>query len=95
MPVQKRFRLHDQQRLLPVGCGSCQQQEFESITISESGAIALPLQNDQLLPQECILGDEFGLASVKVDGRTTCHGKATRFEPAFDVVLNNVEQSTK
>ena len=66
MPVQQGIRLNDQQGLLPGSNQLGQQDEKDAIGPSEGWPFHLPPQNEELLAQERIFGDELGFTLPKV-----------------------------
>ncbi len=62
--------------------------------IIELRTFALALKDDELLTQEGVLGDEVGLAASQVAGCANRQGMGVGFEPAFDMILNGIDQST-
>ena len=94
MPTQNRIGLDNEQRLLPERSGASEQQEFDAIEVIELRTLALALKDDELLAQKGVFGDEIGFAASQVGCRSTCQRQGVGFEPAFDVILNDIDQST-
>ena len=68
MPAQQSIWLNDQQGLLPGSNQPGQQDEKDAIGFCACWPFHLPLEDDQLLSQEGIFGDELRLASTQ-DGK--------------------------
>ena len=62
MPLEQRLRLDNQQRLFPALYTTGKQHQQPSIKRRERRLFDLPLQDDQLLAQQRIFGDQFWLA---------------------------------
>ncbi len=73
MPAEKSIRLDDEESLFPEGRGPGQEQEPESVPIAELRVFDLALQDDQLVPEEGVLGDELGLAAHGILGGSCKH----------------------
>ena len=68
VPAEESIGLDDEKRLPPEGRRSRQEQEPESVPIAEAGVFDLALEDDQLLPQEGVLGDEMRFAANGILG---------------------------
>ncbi|MEA3335862.1 MAG: hypothetical protein U9R25_08110 [Chloroflexota bacterium] len=84
MPTQNRIGLDNEQSVLPERSGAKEQEEFDAIEVIELRMLALALEDDELLTQEGVFGDEIGFAASQVGGSTTHKGKGVGFESAFD-----------
>ena len=69
MPAQQRLWLDNEQRLLPGPHHSCQQDQEHAVRLGTDRLFHLATQDDQLLTQQGVFCDEFGLASGKVGQR--------------------------
>ena len=94
MPPQKGIGLDNEQCLLSICCGASEQQEFDAIEVIELRTLALALKDNELLAQQGVFGNEVGPATSKVGGSSNRQGKGVGLEPAFDVILNGIEEST-
>jgi hypothetical protein len=66
MPTQKGFWLHDEERLFPCTDHPCQEYEEQPIRPRACWSFDLSPKNDELLPEEGILGYQFGFPSSKI-----------------------------
>ena len=66
MPAQKGLWLDDEQGLFPGTNQPGQQDEEHAIRVRACWPFHLPLEDDELLAQEGIFRDQFGLASAKI-----------------------------
>jgi len=64
MPPEQGVWLHDEESLLPRSNHTSQQDEEDAIGVCVCRPFHLPFENDELLSQEGIFGDELGLASA-------------------------------
>ena len=94
MPTQDRIGSDNEQRLPPERRGASEQQEFDAIEVVELRPFALALQDDELLAQEGVLGNEVGLAASEISSSSNHRGMGVGLKPALDVSLNDAEQST-
>jgi hypothetical protein len=69
MPPQQCIWLNDQKGLLPGPNQPGQQDEKDAIGPGDGWLFHLPFEDNELLAQEGIFRDQFGLASAKI-----CHG---------------------
>jgi hypothetical protein len=58
MPAEKGIRLHKEKRLFPVPDGSREYDQEEPIGSGIGWALHLTVENDQLLAQQRVLGNE-------------------------------------
>ena len=63
MPAEEGVGLNDEQGLLPEGRRPGQEQEPDAVPIAELRVFDLALEDDELVPQEGVLGDKLGLAA--------------------------------
>ena len=66
MPPEKCVWLHDQEGLLPGTNELCQQNEEDTIGPGDWWSFHPPFEENELLAQEGIFRDQFGLASAKI-----------------------------
>ena len=66
MPPEQGVRLNDDEGLFPRPNESSQQDEEQAIRFREGWPFHLPLEDDQLLSQEGIFGNELRVASAQV-----------------------------
>ena len=59
MPGEEGLGLHNEQCLSPVPAGPSEQQQEESISPAARWALHLTTEDDQLLTEQRVLGDEF------------------------------------
>jgi hypothetical protein len=69
MPAQEGFRLDDEQALAPGPQAAGQQDQQRAIPGGAARPCDRAPQDDQLLPEQRILEDEFGLAAGKIGQR--------------------------
>ena len=81
MPAQQSIWLHDEESLLPGSNQPGQQDEKDAISFRACRPFHLPFEDDQLLSQEGIFGDELGLASAKIGEGGERQGGHERFGP--------------
>ncbi len=70
MPPQERLWLNDEQRLLPGSDHPGQKHQVHPIRFGTGRSFHLSPQDDQLLTQEGVFCDQFGLTSRKVGQRS-------------------------
>ncbi len=95
MPAEKGVGLDDEEGLLPEGRRSGEEKQPEAISVAELGAFDLALQDDQLLPQEGVLGDKLGLAAKGILNDPYEKGSGVGFEAALDVVAELVRNAAE
>jgi hypothetical protein len=66
MPTEERFWLDDEKGLLPRSSSSCQKHQEKAVCLLEGRSFDLSAEDHQLLAQQCIHCNEFGLAFGKV-----------------------------
>ena len=81
MLAQHCVGLHDHEGLLPGPNEPGQQDEEQAIGPRERWPLHLPLEDDELLAQEGIFRDQFGLASAKICHGLQRQGGPERFRP--------------
>ena len=54
---------------------------------------AQALQDDELLTQEGVLGNEVGFAASQISGGPNRRGMVVGLEPALDIILKGVDQA--
>jgi hypothetical protein len=78
---EPRLWLNDEERLFPGTNEPCQQDEKDAIGVRACRPLHLPFEDDELLAQKGIFGDELGFASAKVDEGDQRQGGRERFRP--------------
>ena len=81
MPAQSCLWLDDEERLFPGPNHSCQENEEQAIGFRAYWPFHLSPEDDELLAQEGIFGDELGLASAKIGEGGERQGGPERFGP--------------
>ena len=81
MPAQQGLWLDDEQGLVPGSNRLCQENEEDAIRFRACWPLHLPFENDELLSQEGIFRDQFGLASAKICHGLQRQGGPERFRP--------------
>ena len=81
MPAQSCLWLDDEERLFPGPNHSCQENEEQAIGFRAYWPFHLSPDDDEVLAQEGIFGDELGLASVKIGEGGERQGGPERFGP--------------
>jgi hypothetical protein len=71
MPAEETSRLNNDEYLLPTANSACEQYQEESIGPGTRWAFHLSTEDDQLLAQQRIFCDEFGLGASKI-GESSC-----------------------
>ena len=66
MPPEKRLRLNNQEGLPPSPNGLCQKYQQESIRFRAYRSFDLSTEDDELLPEEGVLGYQFRFPSSKI-----------------------------
>ena len=69
-PSQQRLRLDDKERLFPGPNHSSEKQQAEPICLLARRSFDMPMQDDELLPQQRVFDKQFGLAFGKVCDRS-------------------------
>jgi hypothetical protein len=81
MPPQQGIWLNDHEGLLPRLNQPGQQDQEDAIGVRACGPFHLSLEDDELLPQEGIFGDQLCLASAKIGEGGQRQGGQERFGP--------------
>jgi hypothetical protein len=68
MPVQQGIGFKDQEGFLPILNAASEKDEPEAAGLSEAWLFDFAVEDNELLPEQRILGDEFGFASREVGG---------------------------
>ena len=95
MPAEEGVGLDDEEGLFPEGRCSGQEQESDAVLIADLRAFGVALEDDELVPEEGILGDEIGSAADHV---TSCAGDQqvrTGSEAALDAVAELVRNGAE
>ena len=90
MPAEEGVGLNDEQGLPPEGRRSGQEQESESVPVAELRVFDLALEDDQLVPQEGVLGDELGLAADGIPGGSCKQRDGVGFEAVLYTIADLV-----
>ena len=69
MPTEQRLGLEEVECVFPMSNATGQQDEPETVGAREAWPFDLPMEDDQLLPEQGVLGDELGSAAVQVGGK--------------------------
>ena len=88
MPGEEGLGPHNEERLSPVPDSPCKQQQEESIGLATRWALHLTAKDDQLLSQQDVLGDEFGLGASEV-GECSREAGAARWPGPPQYMLPN------
>jgi hypothetical protein len=79
MPAQQRIGLHDEQALAPGAHMTGQQDQHGPVDARAARTLGTPSQDDQLLPEEGIFGNQLGLAADKIGQRAGTQAVGGRF----------------
>ncbi len=66
MPTEERVGLEDEQRLFPVLDATGEEDEPETIGLRKCRPFDLAVEDDELLAEQSIFGDEIGFAAYEV-----------------------------
>lgn len=88
MPAEKGVGLDDEKGLSPERPCPGQEKEPQSVTIAELRAFGMALQDDQLVPQEGVLGDELGLAADGILGGSCKQRDGVGLEHLLDALTH-------
>ncbi len=91
MQPQQRLRLDNEQRLLPGAYHPGQKHQEHSICFGTGGSFYLSPQDDELLTQECVFCDQFGLVSGKVGQRPEQERGSVQFGPGDEAVVQRLK----
>ena len=69
MPAQERIRLEDEEGFLPTPDSAGEEDEPEAIGWGEAWLVNLAVKDDELLAEEGVLRNEFGIAASEIEGR--------------------------
>jgi hypothetical protein len=69
MPGQEGVRLEDEERLLPTVDLAAEEDEPEAIGLGEPWLVNVAVEDDELLAEEGVLRNEFGIAASEIEGR--------------------------
>ena len=90
MPAEEGIGLDDEEGLLPEGRRLGQENQSDAVPIAELRAFGVALQDDELLAEKGILGDEVGSAADHVPGGAGNQRVRAGSEPALDAVAELV-----
>jgi hypothetical protein len=68
MPAQERIGLDDEEALLPSSDPAGTEDLPEAIGWGEPWLVNLAVEDDELHAEECVLGNELGIASSEIEG---------------------------
>ena len=68
MPAKLRIGLDDEEALLPSPDPAGEEDEPRAIGWGEAWPANLAVEDDELLAEECVLGNEFGIAASEIEG---------------------------
>ena len=86
MPAEEGVGLDDKEGLSPEGRRSCQQKKPEAVSIAQLRAFNLAMQDDKLVPEQSVRGNELGLAAHGILN----HAYEERARAGFEAVLDAV-----
>ena len=92
MPAQKSIGFEDQERVFPMLNATSEKDEPEAIGLCEARLFNLAVQDDQLLAEESILGDELRFASGQVGGCGECMRMTSRLSEMEERPFENREE---
>ena len=69
MPAQERIGLDDKEGFLPPPDPAGEEDEPRAIGWGESWLVNLAVEDDELLAEERVLGNELGIAASEIEGR--------------------------
>jgi len=90
-PSQQRLRLDDKERLFPGPNHTSEKQQAEPICLLAGRSFDVPMQDDELLPQQRVFDKQFGLAFSKVCDRSQQKGGGARFHPTNNAISERVK----
>jgi len=68
MPAKQRIGLEDEEGFLPPPDPAGEEDEPEAIGWGEPWLVDLAVEDDELLAEERVLGNEFGIAAIEIEG---------------------------
>jgi hypothetical protein len=86
-----RLRLDDKKRLFPGPNHSSEKQQAEPICLLAGRTFDLPMQDDELLPQQRVFDKQFGLAFGKVCDHSQQKGGGAQFHPTNNAISECVK----
>ena len=78
MPTEQRLGLEEVECVFPMSNAAGQQDEPETVGTREAGPLDLPMEDDQLLSEQGVLGPELGFAAEQVGSGGKRHRRAGR-----------------
>ena len=78
MSPQERIGLEDEEGFLPTPDPAGEEDEPEAIGWGETWLVNLAVEDDELLAEEGVLGNEFGIGANEIEGRAEKDGIARR-----------------
>ena len=78
MPAKQRIGLDDKEGFLPPPDPAGEEDEPEAIGWGAPWLVDLAVEDDELLAEERVLGNEFGIATSEIEGRAEKDGIAKR-----------------
>ena len=94
MPAQKRLRLDDKERLFPGPNHSGEKYQEDSVCFPVHWSFHLSTQDDQLLPQQRVFGQQFGFASGQIGERPKHEESCRWFDPTPNTFLERMQAKT-
>jgi hypothetical protein len=85
------LRLHNEERLLPGPNHSRHKQQTEPICLQAGQSFDVPMQDDELLPQQRVFVTQFRLPFGKVCYRSKQKGGGVRFHPTKNTIIERVK----
>jgi hypothetical protein len=91
---EPRLRLDNEQRLLPGASDPGQQHQEYAIRLGTGRSFHLSPKNNELLTQQCVFCDEFGLVSGKVSQRPQQQRGGVGFGPGDVAAVERLKAKT-
>ena len=93
MPAEESVGLRNQERLLPMADSPCKHHQKDPIRPGIRWALDLAAEDDQLLTEERVFGDEFSLGAVQIIQCSHEEGAACWPRPPQYTLLDPTEQA--
>jgi len=91
MPAQESVRFEDEEGCLPTPDTTCKEDEPEAIGLGEAWFIDLAMEDDELLPEEGILSDEFGSRAHDIRRNGENQGMAAGQGKVEEILFQGIE----
>jgi hypothetical protein len=88
------LRLHNEEYLPPGPNHPVQKQQAEPICLLAGRSFDLPMQDDELLPQQRVFNQQFGLPLGKVCDRSKQKSGRARFQPTSKTIVERVKATS-